>query len=676
MKNNWSDIVAKKYIRKYTSLGHPKDLALRVYTTQLLGQNDQLVLHGGGNTSVKTKIKDIDSKTYDVLCVKGSGWDMGAIEPAGLPAVKLNALKSMIKRKTLSDEEMVSFQKRNLLDTNSPNPSVETFLHAFLPHKYVDHTHADAILDITNRPNALKVCKETFGNKVGYVPYIMPGFLLAKKVYEIYQKNPHLHCLILMNHGIFTFSDSAKESYDIMIKNVSLAESAIKKMKSKKIKQIKKPESKLKVSQISPVLRGLLVDSLNEDTYIINFRTNKNIQYFMNGVDVKQYSSKGTVTPDHVIRIKPHPMIIQLGNEDTIESFRLKASRELDKYKKKYISYYKKHSKGKKTTMLDPYPRIIYVTGLGMFSVGKDYSSSLIAGDIGETNARVISSVQETSNFKTISEKDIFEIEYWSLEQAKLNNSKKSLQGKIVVITGSLGTIGFETYKLFKEHGAEVILIDYDKNKIKQAQQSISELCLYADVTDRKSVKNAYKIIIERFGGIDILISNAGSVSDGPIADISDAQLKKSFDDNFFSHQICASEAVKIMLSQKSPGCLLFNISKQSVNPGLNFGSYGLPKTALLGLCKQYALDYGKHGIRSNGINADRIKSGILNTNMIDNRAKARQVTVDQYMKGNLLMNEVTASDVALAFLHLAVSKKSTGAILTVDGGNIAASMR
>ena len=199
---------------------------------------------------------------------------------------------------------------------------------------------------------------------------------------------------------------------------------------------------------------------------------------------------------------------------------------------------------------------------------------------------------------------------------------------------------------------------------------------MYADVTDRKSVKKAYKIIIERFGGIDILISNAGSVSDGPIADISDAQLKKSFDDNFFSHQICASEAVQIMLSQKSPGCLLFNISKQSVNPGLNFGSYGLPKTALLGLCKQYALDYGKYGIRSNGINADRIKSGILNANMIDNRAKARQVTVDQYMKGNLLMNEVTASDVALAFLHLAVSKKSTGAILTVDGGNIAASMR
>jgi NAD(P)-dependent dehydrogenase (short-subunit alcohol dehydrogenase family) len=311
-----------------------------------------------------------------------------------------------------------------------------------------------------------------------------------------------------------------------------------------------------------------------------------------------------------------------------------------------------------------------------MFSVGNSYNASLIAGDVAETNARVIASVQETSVYQTIKEKDIFDIEYWSLEQAKVNKSKKSLQGKVVVITGSLGTIGFETYKIFKQQGAEVVLLDYDKSKIKETQLHIPDLCLFADVTNRKSVGNAYKEICETFGGIDILVSNAGSISSGPIADISDVNLKKSFDDNFFSHQICASEAVKVMLHQKSQGCLLFNISKQSVNPGLNFGSYGLPKTALLGLCKQYALDYGKFGIRSNGVNADRIKSGILNLSMIKTRAKARQVSIDDYMKGNLLLDEVTAYDVALAFLHLALSQKSTGAVLTVDGGNIAASMR
>ena len=674
MKNNWSEQAAKQFLKKYTSQGYTEDLALRVYTTQLLGQNKKLVLHGGGNTSVKTEIKDIDSKAYKVLCVKGSGWDMGDIEPEGLPAVKLAPLLSMISKNKLSDEDMVSFQKRNLLNIKSPNPSVETFLHAFLPHKFVDHTHADAILDITNRPNGLKLCKKIFGPKVGYVPYIMPGFLLAKKVFEIYKKNPEVNCLILLNHGIFTFSDSGKEAYDLMIKNVTLAELAIKKMKSKKIKQIKLSQSILSPSEVAPVLRGLLTEK--DNSFIINYRTNKDIKYFMNGVDVKKYSHLGTVTPDHVIRIKPYPLIIELTSNDDINTFRVKAKQAVAKYKSDYITYYKKYSKSKKLTMLDPYPRIIYVTSMGMFSVGNSYNAALIAGDVAETNARVIASVQETSTYQTIKEQDIFDIEYWSLEQAKVNKSKKSLQGKVVVITGSLGTIGFETYKIFKQQGAEVVLLDYDKSKIKEAQLHISDLCLFANVTSRKSVKDAYKKICQTFGGIDILVSNAGSVSSGPVADISDIDLKKSFDDNFFSHQICASEAVKVMLHQKSKGCLLFNISKQSVNPGLNFGSYGLPKTALLGLCKQYALDYGKFGIRSNGVNADRIKSGILNLSMIKTRAKARQVSIDDYMKGNLLLDEVTAYDVALAFLHLALSQKSTGAVLTVDGGNIAASMR
>ena len=676
MKNNWSEHTAKKFIKKYTAKGHSEALALRVYTTQLLGQNPKLVLHGGGNSSVKTKAKDIDSKTYDVLCVKGSGWDMGDIEPEGLPAVKLDALLSMINKKNLSDEDMVSFQKRNLLDINSPNPSVETFLHAFLPHKFVDHTHADAILDITIRPDSLKLCKKIFGPKVGYVPYIMPGFLLAKKVYETYQKDPDVNCLILLNHGIFTFSDSAKESYDLMIKNVNVAESAIRKMKNTKIKQVKSFNNILKPADIAPVLRGLLIDNRKDDSFVINYRVNRDIEYFMNGIDAKKYSKRGTVTPDHVIRIKPYPLIVSVDSKDDLASFSIKADIALKKYKAEYINYFKKNSKGKRLTMLDPLPRVIYVCGVGMFSIGSNYSAALIAGDVAETNARVIASVEETSTYKTIKEKDIFDIEYWSLEQAKIKKSKKPLQGKIVVITGSLGTIGFETYKLFKAQGAEVALLDNDESKVKKTQTSIPDLCLYADVTNRKSIQKAYKTICERFGGIDILVSNAGSVSDGPIADVLDADLKKSFDDNFFSHQICASEAVKIMLSQKSKGCLLFNISKQSVNPGLNFGSYGLPKTALLGLCKQYALDYGKYGIRSNGINADRIKSGILNSSMISSRAKARHVSINDYMKGNLLLNEVTAYDVAMAFFHLAVSKKSTGAVLTVDGGNIAASMR
>ena len=239
MRNEWSNAKSREYTRKYKNLGFSKDMALRVYTTRLLGRNKELVLHGGGNTSVKTTIKDIDGKKYEVLCVKGSGWDMADIEPPGLPAVKLEPLLSLKKKKYLSDEDMVAYQKRNLIDIKSPNPSVETFLHAFLPFKYVDHTHADAVMNITNRPGGLNFCKKVFGNKVSVVPYVMPGFMLSKKIHEIYSKNPNINCLILMNHGIFTFANDCKEAYDLMIKYVTKAEKAVKKLKSKKIKQIK-----------------------------------------------------------------------------------------------------------------------------------------------------------------------------------------------------------------------------------------------------------------------------------------------------------------------------------------------------------------------------------------------------------------------------------------------------
>jgi rhamnose utilization protein RhaD (predicted bifunctional aldolase and dehydrogenase) len=285
MKNDWANSEVKKFIKKYKNLGFSKDIVLRVYTSRLLGKNKKLVLHGGGNTSVKTRIKDIDGKKYEVLCVKGSGWDMADIEPEGLPAVKLEPLLAMKKKKYLSDEDMVSFQKRNLINIKSPNPSVETFLHAFLPFKYVDHTHSDAILNLTNRPGGLNFCKKIFGNKVSIVPYIMPGFMLAKKIDDIYSKNPNINCLILMNHGIFTFNNDAKEAYSLMIKYVSQAERAVKKLKVKKIKQIKNFSTKFHTHEIAPVIRGLL--SKNKDQkFIVNYRLNKHLKYFMNGKNV------------------------------------------------------------------------------------------------------------------------------------------------------------------------------------------------------------------------------------------------------------------------------------------------------------------------------------------------------------------------------------------------------
>jgi len=678
LKNNWSSSDAKKYINKYKNIGVTKDLALRVYTTRLLGRNPELVLHGGGNTSVKTSINDIDGKKYDVLCVKGSGWDMGEIEPEGLPAVKLNPLLSLKNKKHLSDEDMVSFQKRNLINIKSPNPSVETFLHAFLPFKFVDHTHADAILNVTNRPEGFRLCKQIFGDEVALVPYVMPGFMLAKKVYEIYAKNPKINCLILMNHGIFTFANEAKEAYDLMIKYVSQAERAVKKLKVKKIKQIKKFSTKFEPHEVAPIIRGLLSDNHPDQKFIVNYKINNHLKYFMNGKNVKTYSTKGTTTPDHVIRVKPFPLIITPKKNSSLDDFMNTAKKAMVSYRKKYISYFNKNRKKvkDKKVMLDTSPRVVLVQNVGVFTVGKDLNAAKIAGDLTETNAKVITSVEETSKYKFIPEKDLFDVEYWSLEQAKIKRKKKLLEGNVVVVSGATGTIGFATYKMFKNYGAEVVLLDNNLQKLNLLKNKISELCIYCDVTSKKSIKNAFKQICEKFGGIDILISNAGTAPGGPIAEVNDDYLRKSFEINFFSHQNCASEAVKIMKKQNINGCLLFNISKQAVNPGKNFGPYGLPKSALLSLCKQYAVDYGSYGIRSNGVNADRIRSGLMTDKMIKTRAKARSVSEDNYMRGNLLLDEVKAEDVAKAFFHLATSKKTTGAVLTVDGGNIAASLR
>ena len=404
----------------------------------------------------------------------------------------------------------------------------------------------------------------------------------------------------------------------------------------------------------------------------------KILNYFINGNDVERYSTEGTATPDHVIRVKPFPLIIKPKHNSSIGDFKKTAIKAFNNYKKKYLKYFEQNQKKvkEKKTMLDTSPRVILVQNIGVFCIGDNLKAAKVAADLTETNARVISSVEETSKYKFISKKDIFDVEYWSLEQAKIKKETKELAGNVVVITGAFGKIGTATYKLFKKYGAEVVLIDNNRKKVTEMSKKINDLCIYCDVTNKESVKKAFNLISSKLGGIDILISNAGTALGGPIAEVDDKILRKSFEDNFFSHQNCAAEATKIMKTQNIEGCLLFNISKQSVNPGKNFGPYGLPKSALLNLCKQYALDYGSYGIRSNGVNADRIRSGLLNDEMIKSRAKARDVSTEDYMKGNLLLNEVKAEDVAKAFFHLSVSKKTTGAILTVDGGNIAASLR
>ena len=325
MKNRWSEKQAKAIVRSYGRQGVNADRALRVYTSQLLGNEPRLVLHGGGNTSVKTVMKDVLGDKIDVLCVKGSGWDMGDIKPQGLPAVRLQALRKMVVLDKLSDEDMVNAQRANLLDSAAPNPSVEALLHAFLPHKFIDHTHSNAVLALTDQPGGDDLCRKVFGKKMGYVPYIMPGFALARKAFEVYQADPTVEGLILFKHGIFTFGDTAKQSYSRMIDYVTLAEKRLAKGKKNVFVVTKLPKKMAKVTDIAPILRGLVsMPGASDGAYrrmVLDFRTSAAVRAFVDGKDLNIYSQQGTATPDHVIRTKQKPLIVPAPEANDLEGF-------------------------------------------------------------------------------------------------------------------------------------------------------------------------------------------------------------------------------------------------------------------------------------------------------------------------------------------------------------------
>ena len=685
MKSAWVDSDAKAALDHWAKAGIGQDLALRVYSTRLLGREPRLVLHGGGNTSVKAQVKDLLDEEVEALCVKGSGWDMASIEPAGMPAVRLAALRKLRSRSAMPDGEMVRLQRAALIDPQSPNPSVETLLHAFIPHKFVDHTHATAVLSLIDQAESEALCAETFGHRLGFVPYVMPGFALAKKAAEIFEKAPAVEGLILDKHGVFTFGNDAREAYERMIEFVTLAEELLRKKGNAKLPGAKLPDRIASLSDVAPIIRGVctLRDASGEGAHkrlVLDFRSNDTILNYVNGKDVKRYARAGVITPDHVIRTKPSPLVLPAPEVGKLADFKSAAQAAARTFMDEYAAYFERHkTRANGASIHDPLPRVALVPGLGLFGLGTSAKEARVAADVAEAAVEGITGAEAIGAFTSISEADTFDIEYWPLEVAKLGQRKPlPLAGQIAVITGAAGAIGAATTRAFAQAGAEVVMLDIDIAAATKQAKAIggTALAIACDVTNTASVRDAFDRVIAAFGGVDIVVSNAGAAWQGKIGEVDEAKLRESFELNFFAHQKVAQAAVGIMLKQGTGGCLLFNVSKQAVNPGADFGPYGLPKAATLLLVRQYALDYGADGIRSNAVNADRIRSGILTEDFIAQRAKARGLSEKEYMSGNLLQREVTAEDVAQAFLHQALELKTTANITTVDGGNIAAALR
>lgn len=685
MKSLWSDRDAEAAVARYAKEGVNADLALRVYSTRLLGGDPRLVLHGGGNTSVKTRMRDLLGDEVEVLCVKGSGWDMGNIEPAGLPAVRLAPLRRLRALDALSDEDMVNFQRGNLLDSSAPNPSVETLLHAFLPHKYVDHTHSTAVLAIVDRADGEALARDIYGETMAYVPYTIPGFALAKSVAEIYDGTPAVEGLILLKHGIFTFGGTAREAYERMIAKVTLAEERLQHGR-KTFVRITLPQPLAPVAEIAPILRGACAIENDRATgharrQILDFRGTEAARNFASGAEAGRYSQAGVVTPDHTIRTKNWPLLVPPPSAGALDVWKSEVEKAVAAYVARYRDYFTRnnarHHGAKKP--LDPSPRVVLVPGLGLFGLGGSAKDAAIAADIAENAVSVITDAEATGRFASISEAEMFDVEYWSLEQAKLGKAaEKPLARQVALVTGGGSGIGAATARAMAREGAEVAILDRDGEAATAVAASLGRWAYASacDVTDAHAVREAFDRVAERFGGVDIVVSNAGAAWSGRIGEVDDETLRRSFELNFFAHQCVAQNAVRVMRAQGTGGALLFNVSKQAVNPGRDFGPYGLPKAATLFLMKQYALDHARDGIRANAVNADRIRSGLLTEKMIAERAQARGVSERDYMAGNLLGREVTAEDVAEAFVYLAKARATTAATLTVDGGNIEASLR
>ena len=499
MQSRWNDISALDAVETYAEKGVSEDLALRVYTTRLLGRDPLLVLHGGGNTSVKTRAKDDLGVEHEVIAVKGSGWDMAEIEPQGMPAVKLEPLRKLRALSALSDEAMVNVQRLNLLDASAPNPSVETLLHAFLPHKFIDHTHAAAVLSIVDQPDGEALAREVYDGRMGIVRYIAPGFGLAKAAAEVFEQSPDVEGLILHKHGIFTFGETAREAYERMIEMVSLAESRLRQGRPVVFQARTLADELAEVAEIAPIIRGAVALPADKPggeptRFVMTFRTGPEILAYVNGAELADYSQRGVVTPDHIIRTKNTPLVVSPPEPGKLDEFARHVKQAVAEFSAGYDSYFGRENEkvGGIKSKLDSAPRVVLVPGLGLFGIGRSAKDADIAADLAENTVRVVTDAEGIGRYEPLPESDLFELEYWSLEQAKLKGAVvKPLTGQVALVTGA-GAIGSATAKALAAEGAAVAIVDIYGDTARKVAKSFKGLGLQCDVTKPEEVRDAF----------------------------------------------------------------------------------------------------------------------------------------------------------------------------------------
>jgi len=653
MKNLWNAEDAAKF---------PGALGECVYGSRLLGANSALVLHGGGNTSVKARETDIHGDPVDVLYVKGSGWDLATIEPQGFAPLRLDAVRRLAELPSLTDTEMVNQLRLNLLDASAPNPSVEAILHASLPFVAVQHTHADAALALTNTQDGEQRVRDLWGNSAVVVPYVMPGFDLAKVCALEFERqaNGDTVAMVLMNHGVFTFGETTEEAYNKMIEVISEAEDYLIKeagvdITDSAIAAKPLPANGSVLDQAT--LRKKLSHAAGRSMLLVR-TPNERANLFAARSDIGEIACRGPATPDHIIRTKQFPLV----------------GRDVDKFVSEYHSYFERNQgRFPGVQELDPAPRVILDADLGLMTAGTRIGDCEIASDIYLHTIDVIEASEGLAGFVALPETDLFEVEYWELEQAKLAKSGVSppLSGKVALVTGSASGIGRACVEALISQGAAVIGIDLNTSE-EPAHRSLFELT--SDVTDRESLNVAVRAGVERFGGIDMVVAAAGIFgSSNEIADIVQADWETTLSVNLNGVSNLLYATHPFLALAPHGGSVLLVGSKNVPAPGKGAAAYSASKAAVTQLGRVAALEWAQDGIVVNTIHPDGVfDTGLWSQELVEQRAANYGVTADEYKRRNLLGQEITSNDIGelVAAMCGDLFRHITGAQIPIDGGS------
>jgi len=689
----------KECMDKYSDF--PPNLALRVYTSRLMGAERDLVLHGGGNTSVKIIGEDLVGDQCSILFVKGSGRDLATIDPGGFTGLRLDELRKHATLGFLSDEDLDNLLRVNRISWQSPDPSVETFLHAFLPHKFIDHTHADSILALTNQKNGAGILKEMLGSQTEVISYIRSGFPMARAVLEIYERNPDVDSIIIMNHGIFTFSEDAEKSYARMIEVVGLAEKYIEEQPNagtltRRIVDTSPAGSwNSSMARCVQAIRGSCAYEVSGDSlrrFLVETRNRPELVDASLAAEAESICASGVLTPDHAIRTKNKTVYIETVPEND-EELKNTINQAVEVFKKDYQKYFQTQAgeKGLDCEMLDPFPRLFLIAGLGLAALGLTRKEALIAADIAEHTVLAKRGVWSFGEYSPISDTHIFDMEYWPLQQRKLGSARMPLlQGQVAVVTGGGGAIGYGIAERLLDEGAVVVLSDIDESALERVRSILGEKydkhrikSMVFDVTDITAIERAFEKISCKFGGIDLVVPNAGIAHVARIEDLEPEKFDQVVSVNLKGTFTVIKASVPVFRRQGTGGNIVVISSKNVFAPGAAFGAYSAAKAGAHQLSKVAALELAEIGVRVNMINPDAVfGDGEVSSKLWDligpDRMKSRGLDADglknYYRERSLLKVPVLARHVGNAVVFFASNQTpTTGAALPVDAGNVTA---